>query len=153
MGDPKELIGYCKESPLEVLQGVFQTHAIHHYKDLYRPVDFRANISGLEIVESGPPAGTSITGTIKDLDLSRGEEEFSSPRTKQIYCQSLELAIEWHLNGLGEELNYLDIRNQKRKKHLEVYVRQLLEVAQITLGIKNPTVKDLKQVLREETKI
>lgn len=154
VGDPRELIGYCKESPPDVLQEIFQTHAIHNFKNLYRPVDwdYPNNCSGLILIESEAPAGTSITGTLKDLDLSRGRVELDSPRTEETYKHALKAAIEWHLDDYrGEQTtNYLDTRDQEKDERLERYITQLLEVAQVTLGIKEPTVEDLKRVLRGE---
>lgn len=37
---PTVLIGYCIESPLDVLKRVLLTHNVHHYLGLYRPIDY-----------------------------------------------------------------------------------------------------------------
>ena len=153
-GDPIELVGYCKESPPEVLQVVFETHAIHHFRELYRPVDwaFPNNCSGLNIVEEEAPTGTSITANVRDLDLSRGRVKLDAPRTEETYRYALKRAIEWHLDDYrGEQTtNYLDTMEQEKDDRSELCILQLIEVAQVTLGIQEPTVEDLRRVLRGE---
>lgn len=153
-GDPKQLIGYCVESPPDVLKEVFQTYAIHTYGGLYRPVDYTSpnNTSGLDIVEGEAPTGTSITGSLKDLDLSRGIIELDSPRTEETYRLALNEAMKWHLKAFykGNITNYLFIRDQEHNERLEIYITPLLEVAQVTLGLEEPTVEDLKQILMDE---
>lgn len=63
-GDRNITIGYCKESTVEVLKKIIQTHVIHSYKDI-RPIDeYPANISGLCIDEYNPEYGIIINGSI-----------------------------------------------------------------------------------------
>ncbi len=147
-----ELIGYCKESPVKVLQAVYQTHAIHSFKHLPRPVDFAFpnNCSGLDIFEGEAPAGTSITGLLKDLDLSRGIVKLAAPRTEQTYRVALKNIIEQCFVNHIINTNYLDTRNQRKDRTLERYIPPILEVAHVTLGIEKPTVRDLKKILRGE---
>ena len=153
-GDPQELIGFCKESPVEVLRKVFQNHYINHYEIIYRPVDRSPpnNHSGLLIIDGEAPAGTKITGSLKDLDLERAKARLASPRTALTYVTALKEAIIFHLGAycVEDPRNYLDAREEKTIKHMEIYIPPLLQIAQVTLGIENPTVKDLKIILTEK---
>jgi len=100
--DPKRLIGYCIESPIEVLEKVLWTHDVYHYKELYRPIDnsFPNNVAGLHISEVNnediQKSGLSITitGNLKDLNLSQALTK--STRTKETIIKSFELCKEWH---------------------------------------------------------
>jgi hypothetical protein len=50
---PVEIIGYCLESPFEVLKEVLLTHNVTDYLGLYRPIDYDYpnNVTGLIIKE------------------------------------------------------------------------------------------------------
>lgn len=146
----QELIGYCVESPIKVLSQVYQTHLIHHYRDLYRPVDHRFpnNAQGLNIRESKGPNGTSIRGTLSKLDLKRAIDSKldESPRTRRTYEEALHAAIDWHL-VFSDGRNYLVDREKKREEDKEVILKSLMEVAKVTLGIRRPTVDHLSKIL------
>src|SRR3989338_795023 len=79
-----ELAGYCKESPLYVLLKLYRNYRIFRYKGIVTPVDnrFDKKGSGLIIIESEAPKGTTITGSIDDLDLSIAKEPES--RTEEL---------------------------------------------------------------------
>src|SRR3989344_7609628 len=71
------LLGYCTESPQEVLRRVFENYVIHRYKGLLCPIDRDARNRygpsmhwGLIISTASTPSGTEIIGSIEDLDLS-----------------------------------------------------------------------------------
>ncbi len=149
-GDPEKLIGYCINSPLEVLERVYTTHVIHKYRGIYRPVDwsYPNNVLGLVLNTGIAPSGTVIVGNVNDLDLSRAIAELKSPRTEQTYREALIAAIESCFDNPVTRTNYLDTRDQKRDKDLERRIQLLLEVAHVTLRIKEPTVEDLKLILR-----
>ena len=108
--DKTLLIGYCKESPEEVLRSIILTHDIHYYKNLYRPIDERYpnNVSGLVIesaIESelqGDMKGVvlSIIGSLSDLDLSRSITKLT--RDKETFKSALKQATRWHLNTMTE---------------------------------------------------
>ncbi|MFH1456274.1 MAG: hypothetical protein ABIF40_04980 [archaeon] len=146
LGDPKELIGYCIESPIEVLQKVFQTYAIHKFQGLSRPVDWAHpnDCLGLNITETEAPPGTLIIGNFQDLDLSRARIDYQ--RTEQTYRHALKKTMARHLNQKG--ISYLSTRDQKKIEDFESRLLLVLEVAQVTLGIEKPTVKDLQQILQ-----
>lgn len=157
---PKELIGYCQESPMEVLRGVFATHAIRRYGKLGRPVDtaFPNNALGLVIteVEADSPGGS--ISSVKDLDLDRARLELQSSRTETTYRNALREATNLYLFVTFEgdrRVTYLDIRDDEKKserknKHYEESLAQLFQVAGVTLDIEEPTVEDLQRVLRGE---
>ena len=68
---PRKLIGYCKESPGEVLQYVMFKYDIYDYKGLYRPIDYTYpnNVMGLCISEFDRNDAIVIK-SIKDMDLN-----------------------------------------------------------------------------------
>lgn len=69
--DQQVTIGYCKESPKEVLTKLIRTHCINSYKEiLWRTVEeYPANLSGLMIypVDDKTMKGISITGFLSEL--------------------------------------------------------------------------------------
>ena len=102
-GDPKYLLGYCKESPQEVLEQILLTHDVYHYKELYRPIDwdYPNNVEGL-IINEFSRNDLEVTGDFKDLDLHRAETKHN--RTKQTILDSFELCKKWH-HYSREDLN------------------------------------------------
>ena len=101
--DPKILLGYCKESPQEVLKQVLLTHDIYHYKGLYRPIDwdYPNNVEGL-IINEFNRNDLEITGNLKDLDLHKAETKHN--RTKETILDSFEICKKWH-HYSNEEAN------------------------------------------------
>lgn len=110
IGDKKILIGYCKESPVEVLRYVKDNYYIYHYKSIYRPVDdnYPNNVMGLVISEAKDLNinGTNVTvnSSIKDLDLSIAYDR-SLCRTISTYKEAIDTAIRWHLDELTRKNN------------------------------------------------
>ena len=70
--DRKELIGYCKEPPIEVLKSLVKTHCIHTYKVYYcAPIEsYPSNIDGICIypVYRKDMKGVTITGQLSDFE-------------------------------------------------------------------------------------
>lgn len=127
-GDPKILIGYCKEEPQEVLKQVYKDHYIYNYQDLYRPVDYDYpnNVIGLIIEKvSSSPNGTEIIGTLKDLDLSRAYDE-KIKRDIETFKRGIKNAMQWH--------------NYSREELKIKYELQFKEVKEVLLGDRNAIV-------------
>jgi len=99
-GDKKDLIGYCKEEPVEVLKKIYKEFYIFEYKGLYRPIDYSYpnNCLGLVIsyVADDIISEMSITGLLDDLDLNRAFNE-SLERTEETYKEAIQRAIDWHI--------------------------------------------------------
>ena len=132
-GDSAPLIGYAREPPVEVLRALYEAHRIHNYRGVRAPVDIGndCNVAGLVISASDGASGTTVTGSLKDLDLSRHLIDAETPRTKATYQQAFKRALVKH---------FLD------PKSLDT----LIEISDVTLGIPNPTLRDMKQVLSVE---
>ena len=94
-GDRAYLLGYCKESPQEVLQHILLTHDVYHYKDLYRPIDydFPNNVLGLVITEFNRP-DLEIIGSLTDIDLSCAKTKHH--RSQETVLKSIALCKKWH---------------------------------------------------------
>ena len=151
--DPSVVLGYCSDrSPQDILREVFETHAIHQYRDLYRPVDwhFPNNALGLQIENAEERVFDPSAKPFASLDLRRALLRPDQRRTEKTYMHALKKAIAWHLDVYhsNEPVNYLDTREQDRNERKEALIEQLLEVAQITLEMEGPTVNDLKHILR-----
>ena len=93
---PKHIIGYCVEPPFEVLKNVLLTHDVYQYLGLYRPIDysFPNNVMGLIIDKYESCNGMTITGLLKDLDLS--EAKTKTKRSKRQILDDLEFCRKWH---------------------------------------------------------
>ena len=123
MGDERILLGYCKESPVEVLQKVYKKYNIYYYEDLYRPVDYRFpnNVEGLVIegVKEFNIDGCEIkiTGTIKNINLSRAYHE-KVERNKNTFEYALEQCKNWSLNDTVKK--YSKLYNERLKQFKEV---------------------------------
>ena len=95
---PVRLIGYCKESPREVLKQVLLTHDVYTYLELYRPIDYNYpnNVMGLIISDAHEniPCGIVVTGSFIDLncDIALTKHE----RTKEKILESLGKCRKWH---------------------------------------------------------
>lgn len=105
---PRILIGYCVESPLEVLKQVLLTHDVYHYQDLYRPIDYNYpnNVTGLIIDEVKAPKGTSITGYFKDLNCDRALTKHD--RGKESILDSLDKCRKWHTYPTNKKVQNID---------------------------------------------
>jgi len=169
---PETPIGFCKESPIEVLEMVFETHNIYFYKKLYAPVDrnLRDSSDVLIIKEAKDGLTDKITKSITDFDLSNAEAKPLKPRTEKTYRNALRECIEQYLiliekakpnlpNLKIEPLenhklkpfnpetdNYLLRRERIEDPILEAYISQLFDVAKVALKIKNPSVEYLKGI-------
>lgn len=170
---PETPIGLCKESPIKVLERVFKTHNIYFYKRLYAPVDrnLRGSPDVLIIKKAKDSPIDKITKSITNFDLSRAKAELLKPRIEKIYRNALKECIEQYLISTVEEKepdlpnliieppenhkpepfnperdNYLLRRERIEDPILEEYISQLIEVAKVTLKIKNPSVEDLKEI-------
>lgn len=95
-GCPTVLIGYCRETPFEVLKSVLFTHDVYTYLGLYRPIDYSYpnNVSGLVISEFNDGNGITITGELYELDLSRAKAK--NNRSREQVLKDLELCRKWH---------------------------------------------------------
>ena len=136
-----ELLGYCQESPMYVLLRVFRDYRVFKYKNIITPIDHRLDRrgSGLIILESEAPKGTAITSGIDDLDLSIAREPES--RDEEVCYNALRDATGHYLMMNN---NYFNVREAEPSKLNERLLKQLLEVAFVTLKISNPTPKDLE---------
>lgn len=145
------IIGFCKESPIDVLRRVYKTHSIHSYRGIYRPVDVNSpnNLSGLVIEDI--PIKISVTRSIDGLDLDVAEVGLDSPRTENTYRNALKGAISWHLDEFknGNVENYLYTRERRRDREKEKHIHPLLEIAEVTLDIEKPMIEDLKAIYSE----
>ena len=103
--DSSELIGYCKEEPLEVLKSIIMTHDVYHYLDLYRPIDydFPNNVAGLIINKFEDCCnGITVTGSLSDLDLSQAKTTHTREKDQILY--DLELCRQWHTYSTNSKL-------------------------------------------------
>ena len=102
-----------------------KSYYIHHYKNLYRPIDysFPNNCSGLIIEEVNNSAisipGCTITGSVDQLDLSRAYNE-KLERNIETYKYGIEMADKWHTYS-KEEIN------KKYKAQIEEVKSVILE--------------------------
>ncbi|MFH1065333.1 MAG: hypothetical protein V1734_02395 [Nanoarchaeota archaeon] len=142
---------YCNDSPIDVFSKLYQTHRILSYKTCYNPAEERI-WSGLHIEQVEAPKGTIIIAKFSDF-----EPEFDKAKlwpskiaqiTEQTYLQALRNAVERlgpdHDELLREGPQYR-LNNGYR---YETYVIPILEVASVTLGLKNPA--DLEKILKGE---
>lgn len=123
LGDRQELIGYCEESPKEVLKTVYKTHYIYNYKDVYRPVDcaYPNNSLGLVINEIDEDRiksmGIASLGSVSDLnlDIAKGKD---LKRDEDTYRDALESARRWYLSPSSDEKTIAKDKH-KHKVHLK----------------------------------
>jgi len=134
-GKGYQLIGFCMETPSEVLSEVFKTHNVVSYKSVPYPIVNNGHSGGLVISEAKAPTGTIIAGKLKDLgDLVLGKRKSDSPLTREGHIRALKLAA--------------GVENLEKLHNLsDDSITALKEVAQITLGIKNPTTAKLIEIL------
>ena len=101
LGDPQILIGYCEESPVEVLEKVFKTHFIYRYRDTYRPIDYNYpnNVLGLVINEIKEDVldsmGIAKLKSVDSLDLDIAKEK-ELKRDIRTFEHALDNARRWH---------------------------------------------------------
>ena len=133
-----ELLGYCQESPMYVLLRVFRDYRVFRYKNIITPIDHRLDRrgSGLIILESEAPKGTTITSGIDDLDLSIAREP--AKKDEEIYYNALSDAIRHYLLM---DRNFLSGAQSKFSARLSA---QLSAIAFVTLKMSNPTKRDLE---------
>ena len=107
--DRSELIGYCTETPIEVLKSVLMTHNVHYFCGLYTPIDNRYpnNISGLIINEFESGKGITITGKLEDLDLS--EHMTDLVRTRKQILSDLDRNRKMHNYNNKKSIQYIRI--------------------------------------------
>jgi len=145
-----EIIGYCVESPDEVLSRTCQSYAIARYFGINTP-DYRASRQeGLWIREGNPPAGTTITGSLDDLELRPFEIYPDSPRTLDLHREVLRKATYSAFRPRRKDTNYLfdiDKEGFPRDEDKEATIERLLEMAGATLSVVDPTPDVLKAVL------
>jgi hypothetical protein len=117
---PTEVLGYCKESPQEILEQILWTHDVYHYKDLYRPIDygFPNNVEGLVINEFNRK-DLEIKGNFKDIDLSRAKTR--NKRTKETIKESFERCKKWHCCGKDE----VNIKYNDAFKEVEIVINKI----------------------------
>ena len=157
-GDPRDILGYCKESSVDVLRRVFQEYEVNHYGGLYRPVDwdFPNNVRGLVIAQKNPPRGTVVTGSIDDLMDNLKCAQIKKRRTQEDYQTAAQRMIQYHFfsfSPCGGEQNYLLTRDQKRNDTHERMLQQMLEVIHVTLDIAHPDIGDLKDLLSQQLQV
>ena len=165
-------VGYCKESPREVLTRIHKTHFIHNYRGVRSPVDC-TNVStqcGFEIldcldVDEDP---SEKMGSLDNLDLDfgkippapfllRGESELRDGKEyveRDSYLKridALRRAIGFYLRDFSfpPPVSYLITREHNPiVQHLEEYCSLLLEIAQVTLGSPGLDFKSLEDISR-----
>ncbi len=150
--DTQKIIGFCKESPIEVLESVYKTHAVHTYRGIFKPFSYKFNSDAPLVISRGKsPPVTAIVGSVTDLDLSAAEIKLEAPITKHMYRAGLRNAILDNLSygyvREGRIPNYLEIRDEEKGERFEKCISYLLEIAHIILGIEKPTVKNLERIL------
>jgi hypothetical protein len=137
-----KVLCYCKESPREVLEQLYQSHWIFGYRGILQPVDCRYpnNVHGLDIVQTSAPVGTQITGSVTDLmaelEIAHAKE---ANRIEEVYANAL-------VNRLKTFTKYLsDVEYFKANPHprTEETLSILKEVMEITLKIHSPTNEQL----------
>jgi len=157
--EKSELLSYCLESPFVVFEALFPKHKILQYGGIESPIDDEMFSSryGLIIEETTPLAGTQIVQNISGLDVTVAEAELSEPRQpllmRQAFRTAIEVAMAQMLDDHGCMGNYLDTYHLTQADgdsdiEYEKKVSQLLEIASVAFGIKDPTVDDLKGFLR-----
>jgi len=113
-GDQQDLIGYCKEEPIEVLSKVYKEFYIYSYKRLYRPIDYSYpnNCLGLVIdyVKKNVIDGMTITGNICDLNLNIAFDK-SLERTEETFKEGIKSAKDWHIFSNMNEERKIEIEN------------------------------------------
>lgn len=136
-GDPKRLMGYCKEEPKEVLSKVYQTHLIYEYCDLYRPVDwsYPNNVEGLVIVpiseEELRKIGIIQTLSVYELDLSKAS--IKTVRTKETYEEAYQRAME----SIDQKKAYVMGEDDSLGQSVKRDSVRIEEVREVTLGGEN----------------
>ena len=156
-----EQIGFCLESPVEVLRMVARTHDIVKYRGIERPVyrkhdspknpgEYDLKPTGLIIAEGIPPRGTGVTGGIGDLSLEIARD--ASHRVPSGYSLALWGAIGCTLDTFsgnstvdGPAPNYLNVRERTRIPRFEERLEIILEIAR--------TVSEDNTIGSEELKI
>ena len=156
------LIGFCVESPAEVLKQLYKTHAIHNYKDLYLfpAPDSEADklirwriLHGIVIEDAtdnfyGPPFGTSITGTLDSLRPRINRAKLDTPRTEKEIINLFKEVIKRELKDdyNNDYTHYLQGKDVKIN-WIEKRIEGLLEIVEVTMGVSNPSVSNLSEIL------
>lgn len=147
------LLGYCTESPQEVLQRIFEDYVIHEYKGLLCPIDRNARSrcgasmqEGLIIRVASAPRGTKIIGSIDDLDLTAGRAISKSQDRQTEYKEALCFAVRmFGLDFTGEGVKTSKAKLQQYEERDGIALK---EVAEVTLGITGKSFKELLDYLR-----
>lgn len=102
---PRKLIGYCKQSPEEVLLNVMFKYDVYEYRGLYRPIDdsYPNNVMGLCISEFNRD-DVVVIKNINDMDLNIALTK--SNRTIENIQKSFELCKSWYMHDNKVEEGY-----------------------------------------------
>ena len=126
--DRIELLGYCKETPVEVLSATIARYMIHSYKERgCRPIqEYPTNIDGLLIhnARDGIPYGFTITGSMnKLLEMQEVQDLIWDKFTKEQFVKTIE--------DTKKYADHFDISNSYKKKYetivadFEIVLKQL----------------------------
>lgn len=158
------LISYCLESPVEVIRKVLPTHRIFQYGNISLPVDSEMDLKGnlepnygLIIKQAISPPGTQIVQNLSGIDLRVAEAEIRHKRDpndmRRAFKKTIAESMSRLLDSFGTTGCYLDfyeIAQEEGSQHpiYEKKVKQLLEIAEVAFSIQNPTVNDLRKILK-----
>lgn len=160
-------IGYCRETPQQVLDSIYRSHDVYKYRDITFPTSCgRENkYSGLIIQGTEAPVGTAVISSINDYGLGFALKPFNKGKdgivshpafddNEEIYFDALKNAIRHYLGKYSPLMNgsytdYLSLRSfiENPMPMPERLVKQLQEIAEVTLKVRNPTPGDLELVL------
>lgn len=173
-----ELIGYCIESPIEVLRHVYKTHLVANYRGLISPVVVPERVQknewgqtyGLVIDDADDKQvtpGLSITGKFSQLDLQSAWTRRRMGTNRERHEEALKRLIRYCFGYPGDEKSHWPtydsleetiknrvfdcmFRCQSNDAAARAYHEEeklILEVASVTLGLTNPTVDTLDELL------
>ncbi len=149
-GASSPLVGFCVEQPMQVLERVWRDFKVHSYNgvelfEIYSRDKPRTN--GLYISGSEGLRGTEIVGRIEDLIPHMANARLPSPATSEEWARAMRASTE---NSLGAYIESYRTEKHEENESCERAVKTLLDVMRVTQAIKNPSVKDLQELIRRE---
>ena len=150
------LVSYCKESPREVFTRLHKDWFIGLYSDVF--LEWLYEEPGIEwrrkdrpklwISPAIAPAGTKIIASLDDIDLEpTGTRASLKEPLEYPFCQT----IRDEFSGLDGKTEYIykydSLTEEERIPNREGIVKGLLKVAEIVMGVKDPKVDYLIEIL------
>ena len=148
---PDKFIGYCTESPQEVLRRVHEHYLIFRYKDVKQPVDARIpnTLDGLVIEDGLAPSGCKVVGSVDDLDLDYHQSP-NLARDEDVYRSALRKGLQNQFEECidGDFVTVIPDTESEMNYYQRENAQQLYEVMQVTLGIEEPGLDDLRELIK-----